>query len=57
MRMDANVMAKKRVDASKLVTNEELEIIVKDLVIYRDNKKSIGLTASFEKPTQNKYSL
>lgn len=53
----ANVLAKKRVDASKLVINEKLEIIDRELVIYRDNKKSIALIRSFEKPAQNKYSL
>ena len=32
-------------------------MIVRKLVIYRDNEKSIGFTKSFEKPVQNKYSL
>ena len=54
---DANVMAERRTDASEPVTNEELEMIVRELVIYGDNKRSIGLTKSFEKPAQNKYSL
>ena len=50
-------MAKRRTDANEPVTDEELEMIVRELVIYGDNERSIGLTKSFEKPAQNKYSL
>lgn len=40
-------MAKKRVDASELVIDKELEMIIRELMIYKDNNKSIGLTKSF----------
>lgn len=50
-------MVERRVDASKSVTNRKHEIIVRELVIYKDNKRCIELTKSFEKPAQNKYNL
>lgn len=46
---EANVIAKKKAISSKLVTNEKLEMIVRILMIYGDNKRSIRLTRSFEK--------
>lgn len=55
MTVDVNVMAKKRVDISKLVNNEELKMIIRKLVIYKDNKRCIEYTKSFEKPAQSKY--
>lgn len=50
-------MADKRVNANELVTNKELEMTIRKLVIYGDNKRSIRFTKSFGKPAQNKYSL
>ena len=50
-------MVKRRADANKPVTDEELEMTIRELVIYGNNKRSIGFTKSFEKPAQNKYSL
>lgn len=54
MNADINVIAEKKIDASKPVNNEELKIIVREVVIYRDNKRCIMLTKSFEKLAQNK---
>ena len=54
---DTNIIAKKKANLSKSITNEELEMIVRELVIYRDNKKCIELIKSFEKPVLNKYNL
>lgn len=54
---EANVIAKKKAITSKLVTNEKLEMIIRILMIYGDNKRSIRLTRSFEKLVWNKYSL
>ena len=39
-----------------MLTNRQ-EMIVRELVIYGDNEKSIRFTKSFEKRIQNKYSL
>lgn len=50
-------MTEKKADASKLVTNKELEMIIKELVIYKDNNRCIRHTKSFEKPIKNKYNL
>lgn len=46
---NAIVMAKKKANARKPVTNKELEIIVRKFVIYGNNKKNIGLTKSFKR--------
>lgn len=56
-RADTNVVAEKRADAKKSVTNKELKKTFRELVIYKNNKRSIGFTKSFERPAQNKYSL
>ena len=53
MTADPKILVKKKANASKLVTSEEYEMIVIELVIYRDNKRCIGLTKSFEKSIQN----
>ena len=45
---DANVMAERRTDANEPATDEELETIVRELAIYGDNERSIGLTRSSE---------
>lgn len=50
-------MAERRADSNEPATNEELEMIVRYLVIYGDNERSIGLTKSSEKPAQSKYSV
>lgn len=50
-------MAKKRANTSKLIANKELEIIVRELLTYEDNKRCIKLIKNFEKSAQNKYSL
>lgn len=42
-------MAMKRVDTSKFVTNKKYKMIIREIVIYGDNKKSIELTKSFER--------
>lgn len=54
---DTNVMVKRRADTNKPVTDEALEMTIRELVIYRNNKRSIGFTKSFEKLAQNKLSL
>ena len=54
---DANIMAEKRADANEPVTDKKLEMIVRELMIYKDNKRSIGFNKRFERPAQNKYSL
>lgn len=54
---NTNKLAKKKADNSKPVINEKLKIIVRELMIYKDNKRNIRLTKSFERPVQNKYSL
>lgn len=50
-------MAKRKADVNEPVTNKKLEMIVRGLVIYGDNKRSIGFIKSFEKLVQNRYSL
>lgn len=50
-------MAERRADVSILIIDEEFKMIIRELVIYKDNKRSIRFTKSFGRPAKNKYSL